>query len=81
MPENGFSLIFIFSYKDRIIDPVLYRKIRLRENPYSGIFYAVQYRSQPPCLSALLKLIKNNSYWVKQGSSRHLLKVPCGKTF
>ena len=33
-------LTHISAYKDRILDS-LYRKIRVRENPYFGIFYAV----------------------------------------
>ena len=34
MPEYGF-------YQNRIIDSVLIQEKRLRENPYSRIFYAV----------------------------------------
>ena len=38
MPAHGFSLTRIFPYKDRIVD----KKMRIRENLFSGAFYAVQ---------------------------------------
>ena len=48
---SGLSLILIFPFMDRIVsvfsrntDPILsiYRKLRIRESPYFGIFYAVR---------------------------------------
>ena len=47
MPEYGFFLTRMFPHKDRISDRifdfVLIRENAVRENPYSGIFYAVFY--------------------------------------
>ena len=48
MPKYGFLLTCISSNKDRIIDSTilfLCGKIRVRENPYFGIFFTV-------CMSA-----------------------------
>ena len=39
MREYGFSLTLILSYNDNILS--LYGRIRVSENPYSRIFYAV----------------------------------------
>ena len=41
MREYGISLALILPYKDRIYNSVLYRRIRISENPYSRLFYAV----------------------------------------
>ena len=42
MPEYGLSLTRILSYKDRESTILfLYVRIRVTENPYSRIFYAV----------------------------------------
>ena len=42
MPEDEFSLPRIFRYNDINVDILcLYGKIRVIENPYSGIIYAV----------------------------------------
>lgn len=40
-PEYGFPLPRVLSYQEKIVDSVLYGKIRVRTNPYSGRFYAV----------------------------------------
>ena len=37
----GFYLTRIFQYTDRVEDSSLFGKIRARENPYFGIFFAV----------------------------------------
>ena len=42
MREYVFSLTRIIPYKDRIYDSSLYGRIRVSENPYSRIFYAVK---------------------------------------
>ena len=43
MREYGFSLTRILPSKGRIVDSVfLYGRIRVSENPYSRIFYAVE---------------------------------------
>ena len=41
MREYGFSLTRTFPYNDRIVDSVINERIRVSENPHSGIFYAV----------------------------------------
>ena len=41
MPEYGFPLTHSFLYDERIEGSALYWKIQVRENLYSGIFYAV----------------------------------------
>ena len=40
MPENGFPLTRIFPHNGRFYDFVLIREYTVRENLYSGIFYA-----------------------------------------
>ena len=41
MRDYGFSLTHILPYKDRIVDSVLIGRMRVSENSYSRIFYAV----------------------------------------
>ena len=41
MRDYGFSLTHILLYKDRIVDSVLIGRMRVSENSYSRIFYAV----------------------------------------
>ena len=41
MGEYEISLARILPYKDRIYNSVLYGRIRISENPYSRLFYAV----------------------------------------
>ena len=42
MPEYGFSLTRIFPYKDKTVDSVLIREIRITSNSYSGMFFVVK---------------------------------------
>ena len=46
MSEYGFFLNRIFPYKDRIFDSVLTRESEVKEDAYSGIFYAVFLKHQ-----------------------------------
>ena len=46
MPEYGFSLTGNLPYKDRTTILFLFRKIRNKENPHFGIFYAMRGKSK-----------------------------------
>ena len=58
MREYGFSVTRSLPYKDRIVDSVLYGKERVRENPYSRIFYAVSTGKHPSKKSIAVNCVR-----------------------
>lgn len=64
MPKYWFSLIRIFSYKDKIADSVPMRRNTAQRKPLPGIFYAVKYERNEfvdAIRSFLLVTVVNNS--------------------